>query len=89
MQQLGVDRETVEITVETLAPGVHVLFGDGGNDGIRFHLNGDTIDVMHSAIRVCSSIAPTRASSARRISPHRPRPAAARTSRVRRGRVPR
>ncbi len=31
MQQFGVDLETVEITVETLAPGVHVLFGAGGN----------------------------------------------------------
>lgn len=28
---LGVDFDTIEVTVETLAPGFHVLFGAGGN----------------------------------------------------------
>ncbi len=31
MRQVGVDLETVEVRTETLAPGVHVLFGAGGN----------------------------------------------------------
>ena len=31
MQQFGVDFDTVEVRSEALAPGVHVLFGAGGN----------------------------------------------------------
>jgi glyoxylase-like metal-dependent hydrolase (beta-lactamase superfamily II) len=39
----GWDPETTEITIETLAPGLHVLFGMGGNIGVSIGEQGTLI----------------------------------------------